>query len=380
MKYNFKVSLPSTVEYGVNSIEKISDYVNKGSRIALISTSVLDQYINKIQNILNSCSFYVIKDIQAEPSEKDVLKLHNELKAFKTDMIIGLGGGSVLDLAKILSITLADDSIMNDFWNNAPKASKKINNILIPTSAGTGAEATPNAIFSNVEKQIKIGIVNPLLLADKVILDPVLTYNLPKNITSTTGIDALCHAVECFISNKANPLSNDLSLCAIKMIFESLPIVYKESNNEYHRGQMILASFYAGICIASSGTNIVHALSYPLGGKYHVAHGLANAIILYEGMKYNEDVCKESFYKIAKYTGMVLENENIENSSNIFLNNLKSLLNKIEIPNSLSDINIPEEDIDSLTESAFEVQRLLQNNPKPVSKEDIKLIYKKLFK
>lgn len=376
---NFKVNLPNVVEYGANSIEKVVDYVKEKSKVALISTSNLSSYIDKLKTILHTCSFYIVSDIKAEPSDKDVLKWHNELNTFNPDVIIGLGGGSVLDLAKILSLTLADNDIMKDFWNNAPKAVKKIPNILIPTSAGTGAEATLNAIFANIEKEIKIGIVNPLLLADKVILDPTITYDLPANITATTGVDALCHAVECFISNKANHLSNDLSLCSIKMIFESLPIVYKEPHNEYHRSQMLLASFYAGICIAASGTNIVHALSYPLGGKYHIAHGLANAIILNEGMKYNEDVCVEKFAAIAKYTNMVLSNASSKEASKVFLNNLSKLLEEINIPKSLLDLNIPEEDIDSLTESAFEVQRLLKNNPKTVTKEDIKNIYKKLF-
>ena len=235
----------------------------------------------------------ILDDLPAEPTYAEAQKLVDQCKAWGADFIMAVGGGSVMDTAKLASILMTDEYGIKELLDTPTQAKKCIKSLMIPTTAGTGSEATPNAIVAVPEKQLKVGIVNPEMIADFVILDAVMIKKLPRKIAAATSVDALAHAIECWTSNKANPFSDIFALQALDMILNNIERACDDAEAMDAKNQMQIASFYAGVAITASGTTAVHALSYPLGGKYHIAHGVSNAILLAPIMRFNELACRE---------------------------------------------------------------------------------------
>ena len=252
---------------------------------------------------------------------------------------------------------------------------------MIPTTAGTGSEATQNAIFLVPEEESKVGIVSSMMVPDWAILDPRLTVGLPPAITAATGMDALCHAMECYISKKANPLSDTYALRAISLIARSLLKAYRDGTDIDARHDMLLAALFGGMCIASSSTTAVHALAYPLGGKYHIPHGLSNAILLPYVMQFNLDATVEKFRDIAQAMGLDIVGLSAEAAAEAMIESLFTLLDDLKIKESLKlkERGITVADIEVMVDGAAKVTRLLNNNPKPMSREDMRGIYMKLL-
>ena len=300
----------------------------------------------------------------------------NEFKKEQADFIIAVGGGSVMDVAKLASILATDDYTVKELLDNPLLAKKQVQSLMIPTTAGTGSEATPNSIVGVPEKELKIGIVNPEMIADYVILDSRMIKNLPKPIAAATGVDALCHAIECFTSVKANPISNTFALEALDLIMNNIVEACTNSEALEAKSKMLLGSFYAGVAITSSGTTAVHALSYPLGGKYHIAHGVSNAMLLTPVMKFNQPAIKDllaiAYDRVIKDGNKDLS---IEEKSAYMLAQLEDIVNVLEIPTSLKEFDVPAEDLDDLVAAGMEVTRLLVNNKREVTPEDAKNIY-----
>lgn len=323
---------------------------------------------------------HVINNTPPEPTVDQVHEIFQTAKEFEVQMIIGIGGGSSIDTAKIVSLLLTNDVTLCDLVKGQAQIERRgLPTLMIPTTAGTGAEATPNAIVLVPEEELKVGIVNDKMVADCVILDPTMTVNLPKHITANTGMDALCHAIECYISKKANPLSDTFALKAITLISRSIREAYQNGHNLKAREDMLLGALFGGISIATSSTTAVHALSYPLGGRYHIPHGLSNAILLPDVMKFNLDVCEEKFKDIAVAMGLDITGCTTRQAAEKMIDNLYSLIEDLNVKCDLSAKGINEEVLDDLIEAASKVTRLLNNNPKVVTKDDMREIYKKLL-
>ena len=201
----------------------------------------------------------------------------NSLADVEIDTIVAVGGGSVMDTAKLVAVMLGGEVTFDQMFASQVPTRRKSELIMLPTTAGTGSESTPNAIVFRPSLNLKVGIVCDIFMPDRVILDPELLTGLPPSITAATGMDALCHALECYISNKANLLSDMMAVEATRLIFKSLKRCVTNGNDLEARADMLLAAFLGGACIAASGTNGVHALSYPLGGRYRIPHGISNA-------------------------------------------------------------------------------------------------------
>jgi alcohol dehydrogenase class IV len=250
--------------------------------------------------------------IDNTPPEPDVADVHAVLDAARaagqTDLVVGIGGGSAMDVAKIVAILLEHPVSLRDLLNKAPIPARGLPTVMVPTTAGTGSEATPNSIILVPEDELKIGIVSPLLMPDAVILDPLLTLSLPPHITASTGMDALTHAIECYCSKKGNPFSDLYGLEAIKLISRSIRRAFNEGRNDIEaRHDMLLGAFYGGVCIATSSTTAVHALAYPLGGKYRIAHGLSNAMLLPFVMEFNLEGSEPRFAAMARAMGLSVD-------------------------------------------------------------------------
>lgn len=321
----------------------------------------------------------VIDTVPAEPSHHDVAQIVSQLGASQPQMIVGIGGGSVLDVAKLLSVLLHTEAPSLTAMLAGELPQRRISSLLIPATAGTGSEATPNAIVAVPEKELKIGIVNEEMMADYVILDVRMVAKLPRKIAAATGVDALAHAIECWTSNKANPFSGLFAMHALDLLLNNLLPACNEQDMQA-RQNVQLASFLAGVAITASGTTAVHALSYPLGGKYHIAHGISNAILLAPVMRFNEPACRALLaqaYDTCVHGEKTCETQ-AEKSSYIIAW-LEKIVKDLDIPTSLSVFSVPAEDLESLVEAGLSVKRLLNNNMREVTADDAREIYRSIL-
>lgn len=378
----YQMGLPRRVIGGAGSISQLSALAkDSGAKNIVILTDkgVYGTGITaKAEKILSDYNTKIVKDVPPEPEYNQVLNIYNKVKNDNFDMIVAIGGGSVMDTAKILAVLFTNPAYAEDILNPSLIKNRGIATVFIPTTAGTGSEATPNSIVVVPEKELKVGIVNSNFIPDYVILDAEMTLKLPQSVTASTGVDAFCHAIECFISKKANPFSDMYALKAISLISKSIRNAYNNGEDISAREDMLLAAFYGGMCIASSSTVAVHALSYPLGGKYRIPHGISNAILLPYVMEYNADYVEDKFKDVALAMGIDIKNKNCNEISKEVINEIFKMTEDIKIPRDLKKYGITKDDLENLVEGASGVTRLLDNNPKPMTKDDMRNIYLKI--
>lgn len=326
----------------------------------------------------SEAAYYVLDDLPPEPSYMAVQKMVDEFKKEGADLIVACGGGSVMDAAKLASVLVTDEYGVKELLDNPGMAKKCVPIVLIPTTAGTGAEVTPNAIVAVPEKELKVGIVNENMIADYVILDARLIKNLPKKIAAATGVDAMAHAIECYTSNKANPFSDVFALEAMELILENIIPACEDSSAMEAKNKMQIAAYYGGLAITASGTTAVHALSYPLGGKYHIAHGVSNAILLVPVMKFNQgnaQFCERLAKVYDRCCHEAIKCETTEQKAAWVVEKMDYIVRRLEIPTSLKEFGVPQEDLEGLVNAGMQVQRLLVNNMRELTADDARSIY-----
>ena len=379
MLTQYQLKMPKQVYGGENSLDKLAECLKDVKKAAIFTDAgiegagLLEPVLERIRS--TQIPYDILKDLPPEPTYSQAQALVDAFKSSGCDYIIAVGGGSVMDTAKLASLCATDEYGIKELLDEPLKAKKTVKTLMIPTTAGTGAEATPNAIVAVPEKELKVGIVNPEMIADTVILDPEMIKKLPRKIAASTGVDALCHAIECFTGNKANPFSDIFALEALDLILNNIEKACDDPNAIQEKINMQLGSFYAGIAITASGTTAVHALSYPLGGKYHIAHGVSNAILLMPVMKFNESACREKF--AAAYDRCIRPRKHLdtEGKSAAVLEKMDGIVKHLDIPTSLTEFGVPKEDLEGLVKAGMEVQRLLTNNMREVTAEDARKIY-----
>ncbi len=381
MMDEFSLLLPRRVYAGFSSLSHIDGIIKEtgAPKVAIFT----DKGIEKaglvdivLKNIL--VEYRIFDDLPAEPTYLEAQALVDEAGAYGADLIIAVGGGSVMDTAKLASLLQGGQIRVKDLLDSPLIAKKRVRTLMIPTTAGTGAEATLNAIVAVPEQKLKVGIVNPEMMSDYVILDPEMIRKLPMKISASTGVDALCHAIECYTGNKANYFSDIFALEALSLIMNNIEKAVKDPDAMDAKVKMQIASFYAGIAITSSGTTAVHALSYPLGGRYHIAHGVSNAILLVPVMKFNEDAISSrlaSGYDRCYGHSDLSERE----KSKAMIERMEEIVKSLEIPSNLATFNVGLGDLDDLVEAGMKVTRLLNNNMKTVTKEDARRIYSQIL-
>ena len=330
----------------------------------------------------SGAEYYVLDELPPEPSYMAVQKLVDEFKTSGADLIVACGGGSVMDAAKLASVLVTDDYGVKELLDNPGMAQKCVPIVLIPTTAGTGAEVTPNAIVAVPEKELKVGIVNENMIADYVILDARMIKNLPRKIAAATGVDALAHCIECFTSNKANPFSDLYALEGLDLILNNIEKACDDPDAMAEKNRMQIAAYYGGLAITASGTTAVHALSYPLGGKYHIAHGVSNAILLAPVMRFNSEHPAVKERLAVAYDRCCHENKTcttVDEKAAWMIARLEAIVKHLDIPTSLKEFGVPAEDLEGLVESGMQVQRLLVNNMRPVTADDARKLYQEIM-
>ncbi|MBU9818985.1 iron-containing alcohol dehydrogenase [Rahnella sp. BCC 1045] len=377
------MNIDSTIISGYQSLQDIG-YLLAGKRQVLLVSDKNIIGLPPVQSLIGQldnagCEVSIIDSVPPEPNQHDVAAILKTLHQPQVDLVIGVGGGSVLDVAKLLSILCAgDETVTLDSLLAGEKPQHRTTSLLIPTTAGTGSESTPNAILAIPEKETKIGIITPVMLPDYVALVPELATSMPARIAASTGIDALCHLFECFTSDIANPVSDNFALVGMKKLFASLETAVAEPENLQARLNMLWASYYGGASIAHAGTHLVHAMSYPLGGKYHIPHGVANAILLAPCMAF---VRPSAVNKFAQAYDLIPDADRTlreEEKSHALVEYFDALVHRLDLPVKLSQLNITPDDIPYLSQGAIEVQRLIKNVPMPVSKNQIAEIYRSI--
>ena len=297
----------------------------------------------------------------------------------KCDGVIGIGGGSAMDLAKAIAVLAANKGKAEDYLGLNRVPGPGLPKIMVPTTAGTGSEVTFTAVFIRKKLKKKEGMNSPYLYPELALLDPELTLSLPPHPTAATGIDALCHAIESYTSVNASPMSEMMSIEAIRLISDNLRTAVHDGANIEAREAMLLGSLYAGLGLANAGVTAVHSLSYPLGGKYGVSHGLANTIMLPRVMAFNLPGALEKFVDIAEVMGEIVDDLPLREAAYLAVEAVEALIEDCGIMTTLEELEIPETDFPELAKVAMTVARPLANNPCRMTLEEMVELYQEAY-
>ncbi|HQL90280.1 MAG TPA: iron-containing alcohol dehydrogenase [Syntrophales bacterium] len=294
----------------------------------------------------------------------------------KCDIVIGIGGGSAMDVAKAVAVVAAHGAEAKDFLGLNRVPGPGLPTIMVPTTAGTGSEVTFTAVFVRPDLRKKEGMNSVYMYPDLALLDPELTLSLPPQPTAASGMDALCHAIESYTSVIASPASEMFSLEAIRLIAENLRTCVHNGKDLEAREAQLLGSLYAGIGLANAGVGAAHSLSYPLGGKYGISHGVANTLMLPRIMEYNLPGALEKFALVAEVMGENTEGLSVRDAAMLAVEAVDALIEDCGIATGLEELGIPEEDFPEMARVAMTVARPLENNPRKVTLEDAIEIYR----
>jgi alcohol dehydrogenase class IV len=321
----------------------------------------------------------VYNKVEADPPMTQALELIGLLKADMPDMVIGFGGGSSIDLAKIAAVMIADDSDLRDLVGVNLVKRPGLPTLFIPTTAGTGSEVTSISILNDVERQVKLGIVSEYMFADVAILDPELTCSLPPKMTSWTGLDALIHAIEAYVSRSASPLTDALAERAIELIATHLRKAYAVGTNMEAREGMLTASMLAGLAFGNTQCGGAHACALAVGARYHLAHGLATTLMLPATMEFNLMAAPEKYRRIAEIFGHDTRGLPLHKAAALAVTAVTDLAHSMDFRFGLENYGAELEHVPALAERSIPAARLWNSNPRPASLEQIGAVLRRSF-
>jgi alcohol dehydrogenase class IV len=374
---------PHLILAGIGASERLGQEAKGiGAKKALVVTDkgVIDSGTGKkIKDLLEKerIGVEIFDQVISDPGVACFEACFEMAKKGKYDLIVGVGGGSPMDIASITSVMLTNPGTIYDYFGINLVKNPGIPTILIPTTAGTGAEATPNAILTDTKEKLKKAVVSPYILPRVAIVDPLLTLSMPPSVTSSSGIDALTHAIESFTSNNATILTDLFAKEAIIFIGRSIRTAVANGSNLEARYDMSIGSLYAGISLANAGVTAVHALAYPLGGQFNVAHGIANGLLLPYVMEFNVLGNIPKFAQIAQFLGEKVDHMSLLDQAYQAARAVKSIYRDLKIPQSLTELNVPKAVIPGMSKAAMNVTRLMGNNPRTMTVQDVERIYEK---
>ena len=364
------------------AVQKLDDLALKtiGKRVFLVSDNglmkagLIKPVIAQLEAV--GISTILFDDVVADPPEAIVLQAVKIARASRVDGVIGLGGGSSLDVAKLVALLVGGGEQLADIYGVDMARGKRLPLILIPTTAGTGSEVTPISIITTGEAEKK-GVVSPLLLPDVTVLDADLTLGLPPYITAATGIDAMVHAIEAFTSTSANnnPVSRVLAQEALRLLGANIEKAVNTPQDKKARSNMLLGSMLAGQAFANSPVAAVHALAYPIGGIFHVPHGVSNALVLPHVMRFNLPFCALAYAELAPLVFPELSEVPADRRGSVFADRLAELSKVLGVETTLREVGIGEQHIVKLASEAMKQTRLLVNNPRKMDEDSALKIY-----
>ena len=318
----------------------------------------------------------VFDKVEADPRYEIVEDALAALKSSGANLVIGLGGGSSLDMAKITAVMANNEGPVGKYFGIDLVPGRGLPTILVPTTAGTGSEVTPIVILSDHGEKLKKGVVSPFLFPACALLDAELTLGLPPAVTAATGMDALIHAVEAYTSINATPTTDMLAKEAIKLIFQNIRTAYANGVHLAARENMLRGAMLAGMAFANAGVTAVHAFAYPIGAEFHIPHGIANTIMLVPVMRFNQTGNLKRFAKLAQFFGVPTDGLTDRQAAAAAVAALTELAEDLRVPQHLAAYGVKEEHVPALSDAVLLVTRLLANNPRKLTRDDAEAIYR----
>ncbi len=377
--------IPNHTVVGTNVLGEAAPLLKKMGNKAFIVTGrhvAVSDMMKQLTALLdeNGIGCVIFDGITGEPTDTMIENGFEMLKSSGCDFIIGIGGGSPLDSAKAIAAMAVNEGSIADY-NGKEITGEILPLAAIPTTAGTGSEATKFTVITDSEKGIKMLLKGDVLVPKLAIVDSSFTVGAPKSVTSATGLDALTHAVEAYTSRKAFSMTDTLAVSAVKRIMKYLPIAYKEPDNSLAREQMSIAALEAGICINNSSVTIVHGMSRPIGALFHVPHGMSNAMLLKECLSFAVSGAYEKFANLGRETGVASDSDSDETAAEKFIDSLQNICDVCEIP-TLEQYGIDRDEYYSKI-SKMATDAVASGSPantvKEVTVDDCIEIYKKLY-
>ena len=349
-------------------------------RVLLVSSKSVLPTLGPIQAALHQAGITIVTAPPVTP-EPTVAMFDSVLACARSESIEGvlaIGGGSAIDVAKLVAALTHGKQTPPEIYGLNLLAGRALPLVCLPTTAGTGAEVSPNAVLLDEAAELKKGVVSPHLVPDAAFIDPLLTHSVPPAVTAATGLDALTHCIEGFANKAAHPVVDVYALQGIRLIAAHLERAVRNGRDTEARAQLALGSFYGGLCLGPVNTAAVHALSAPLGGRFHVPHGIANSVLLPHVLRFNLPAAPDRYAQIATALGVGRHGSD-ESTAARGLEFLSQLSKSCGVPQTLAELNVPREAIPWLAKSALQIQRLLKNNPRPITEFDAERIYEATY-
>jgi alcohol dehydrogenase class IV len=370
---------------GINAISTLPAEIKLlgGRRIfvltdeGIVKSGTWDKVLKVIEGSFESIS--VFGKVPPEPPLETIQECLDLAREAKCDLIIGLGGGSAMDVAKVVSVMMTNEKTLDQIIGINLVEKRGLPKILIPTTAGTGSEVTPIVILTDGRENLKKGIVSDFLFPETAILDAQLTVTLPPGPTAASGMDAMIHAVESYTSVNATSMTDHLALRAIELIRANICSAWANGNNLEARMNMLEGSLLAGQAFANAGVTAVHAFAYPLGGEFHVAHGVANSVMLCAVLRFNMIANLQKFAALGRLLCPDEPSTDPKRLAEAGIHYLEGLIADLQLPRSLRELKVPQDAIPRMAEGVMKVTRLLANNPRKITLEDAKAIYQVVY-
>jgi alcohol dehydrogenase class IV len=373
-----KIHFPGKLVFGKGSLEQLPDEITAlaCNKVLIVTISPLLTQLNTLIAKLEAkgMKVFVNMSIMHEPTFVEVEQMMQEVSVFNPDVVVGIGGGSVLDVAKLIAALLENEQGLREITGIGLLKSRSKKLICLPATSGTGSEVSPNSILVDETDNQKKGIISPFLVPDIVYVDPLLTMSVPPSITAATGLDALTHCLEAYTNLFAHPLIDVYAFEGMRLIAAHIVQAVQNGKDEEARTQVAMGSLLGGFCLGPVNTAGVHALSYPLGSTFHLTHGLSNALLLPYVMEFNYVAAPKRYADVAIALGCDREADDIKTALK-GIEKIRTLISACGIPAKLRDVNIPKEAIPQMAVDAMKITRLLKNNPRPITEADAIEIY-----
>ena len=378
MTQTLNIHFPGKLVFGKGSLGNLADelILLRPSQVLIVTITALLAQLKPLVDTLaaHEISVWIDTSIVQEPSFADVDRLMQTVSPINPDVVLGIGGGSVLDVAKLIAAQLGNDQTLSEMpgIGNLKGRTKKL--ICVPATSGTGSEASPNAILVDDADKQKKGIISPFLVPDLVYVDPLLTISVPASITAATGIDALTHCLEAYTNKFAQPFIDMYAIEGMRIIAANIVQAVRNGADEEARTQVAMGSLLGGFCLGPVNTAGVHALAYPLGSMFHLPHGLSNALLLPYVMEFNIPSATCRYAQVAVALGCERDHDDAETAAN-GVRKITELVRECGLPPRLRDVDIPKEAIPQMADDALKITRLLNNNPREITRDDAIAIY-----
>lgn len=386
MNVSGSIRMPKVVHYGEGSINYLPEEVRQlGERVLIISDKPMNDlgYVEDIQTKLHNNDMFTATylGIDAETEDIHVQEALDICKEKQCNVIVALGGGSCIDAAKAVAVQVNNKKELIEYMKGTMIEKDPMPVIAIPTTAGTGSEVTDALVVTNTKKDIKMMIKQPKITPEVAIVDPEYTVSVPRSLTTATGIDALSHGIEAFLSKRSHPFTDHLALSSIKAIMDNIKKVFDDGENIAARATMSFASMQAGIAFSNASVALVHGMSRPIGALFNIPHGISNAMLLAPVLEFSYEDCKAELAQIGRTVDKGMVGEPDEKVANEFISSIKQLCAYLEIKN-LKDWGVDEQkfmnSLEKMAEDALE-SGSPSNNPRTPTKEEIIQLYKKCY-